>query len=256
MAKGHIYLCSNATEDECLQRMLFGGTEKYKSEVSLAQIGDPLFLYNYISKRLHGKFKAVSENQLNIEPDAWLGKFPWQIRVAWEQEYQPISKADFENVVPFRTDFPLANISESQVEELEKIFRSTQRLPAEENDFRNKFPATHVTDDGHRVRSLGEVTIDNWLYKQEIVHGYERKIPIEENMFCDFIIPIPGKKDCVYVEYWGLEDDAYLDRKQHKIDLYKKYNLNLIELTRHSLEAIDDNMPLKLRPYFSEHKFF
>ncbi len=69
--------------------------------------------------------------------------------------------------------------------------------------------------------------IDNWLYMAEIVHTYERKLPIEEDVYCDFYIPT-GK---VYIEYWGYENDfKYLERKKTKIKLYEKYGFKLIEL--------------------------
>ena len=79
--------------------------------------------------------------------------------------------------------------------------------------FREKFPATLRTADGHMVRSKAEMLIDNWLYMAEIVHAYERKLPIEEDVYCDFYIPT-GK---VYIEYWGYENDPkYLARKTAK----------------------------------------
>ena len=43
--------------------------------------------------------------------------------------------------------------------------------------------------DGHFVRSKAEQLIDNWLYMAEIVHAYERKLPIEEDVYSDFYIP-------------------------------------------------------------------
>ena len=55
-------------------------------------------------------------------------------------------------------------------------------------EFKEKFEAKHMATDGHYVRSKAEVMIDNWLYIAEIVHAYERKLPIEENVYCDFYI--------------------------------------------------------------------
>ena len=70
--------------------------------------------------------------------------------------------------------------------------------------------------------------IDNWLYMSGIVHAYERRLPIEEEVYCDFYIP-DGK---VYIEYWGLEkDQKYADRKKVKIEIYQKNHLDLIEIT-------------------------
>ncbi len=109
--------------------------------------------------------------------------------------------------------------------------------------FREKFKAEHRATDGHFVRSKAEQLIDNWLYMEEIVHAYERKVPIEEELYCDFYIPT-GK---VYIEYWGYENDSkYLKRKQEKIEVYKKYEFNLIELNEADVKNLDDVLPRQL----------
>ena len=125
-------------------------------------------------------------------------------------------------------------------------------IEAEEKNFRDKFPAKYRTEDGHWVRSKAELIIDNWLYRGRIVHAYERRVPIEEKLLCDFFIPI-GK---VWIEYWGIEDEKYLKRKELKKDLYKKYDKNLIELTDKDIENLDDILPLKLRPYLQSNFSF
>ena len=108
------------------------------------------------------------------------------------------------------------------------------------DSFRHKFEATHRTTDGHFVRAKAEMLIDNWLYMAEIVHAYERKLPIEEEMYCDFYIPT-GK---VYIEFWGYDNDAkYQARKQEKLAIYQKYNFNLIELTDKDVLNLDDILP-------------
>lgn len=118
-------------------------------------------------------------------------------------------------------------------------------------DFREKFEAKHRATDGHFTRSKAEMLIDNWLYMFEIVHAYERKLPIEENVYCDFYIPA-GK---VYIEYWGYEnDEKYLERKKKKQEIYKKYNLNLIELEDADIKNLDDVLPKYLLK-FGVHTF-
>ena len=112
--------------------------------------------------------------------------------------------------------------------------------------FREKFEAKHRSADGHFVRSKAEMLIDNWLYMAEIVHAYERKLPIEEDVYCDFYIPT-GK---VYIEYWGYENDAkYLARKKKKIEIYRKYDFNLIELNDQDVQNLDDVLPRLLLKY-------
>ena len=94
--------------------------------------------------------------------------------------------------------------------------------------------------DGHWVRSKAEALIDNWLYMSEVVHAYERSLPVEEELYCDFYIP-EGK---VYIEYWGLEaDPKYQARKQQKLEIYKKYGFNLIELNDDHVKNLDDHLP-------------
>lgn len=109
--------------------------------------------------------------------------------------------------------------------------------------FREKFEAKHRSADGHFVRSKAEMLIDNWLYMAEIVHAYERKLPIEEDVYCDFYIPT-GK---VYIEYWGFENDIkYLARKKKKLEIYNKYGFNLIELNDEDVQNLDDVLPRHL----------
>ena len=60
------------------------------------------------------------------------------------------------------------------------------KIEEEETNFRSKFPATIRTEDGHVVRSKSEKIIDDWLYNHKLAHAYERKVPIEEDVFCDF----------------------------------------------------------------------
>ena len=122
---------------------------------------------------------------------------------------------------------------------------STQKKidDSKDSNFREKFIAKHRATDGHMVRSKAEMLIDNWLYMAEIVHAYERKLPIEEEVYCDFYIPT-GK---VYIEFWGLENDSkYTARKEKKKEIYKKYGFKLIELTDEEVFNLDDVLPKML----------
>jgi hypothetical protein len=120
---------------------------------------------------------------------------------------------------------------------------SKPATPTETVGFREKFEARHRTTDGHYVRSKAEMLIDNWLYMAELVHAYERKLPVEEDLYCDFYIPT-GK---VYIEYWGMENDPqYRERKAKKIDIYRKYGFKLIELNDTDVANLDDVLPRKL----------
>ena len=112
--------------------------------------------------------------------------------------------------------------------------------------FRDKFLANHRATDGHMVRSRGEMLIDNFLYFAGIAHAYERLLPVEEELYCDFYVPA-GK---VYIEYWGLDDDPkYIERKNIKKEIYKKSGFNLIELNNAQVDNLDDYLPKLLLKY-------
>lgn len=114
------------------------------------------------------------------------------------------------------------------------------------DNFREKFPATLRTKDGHMVRSRAEVIIDNALYDYRLAHAYERKLPIEEELYSDFFIP----SENVYIEFWGMEGDPkYAERKKAKIEIYKKYDFKLIELNDSDISNLDDHLPKKLLKY-------
>jgi hypothetical protein len=119
-----------------------------------------------------------------------------------------------------------------------------QSPAAASDDFRSKFPANFRTQDGHQVRSRAEVLIDNWLYMQGLVHAYERRLPIEQECYCDFYLP--GGKG-VYIEFWGMESDPkYAARQAAKRAIYAKHNLRLIELNDADIERLDDVLPRML----------
>lgn len=105
------------------------------------------------------------------------------------------------------------------------------------------YEPTIRTEDGHFVRSKAEAIIDNYLYNKNIVHVYEKKLPIKENVFSDFFIPTINGSNPIYIEFWGLEDIKYLNRKKVKQEIYFKNNLNLIEIDEKMVRNLDDFLP-------------
>lgn len=239
--QGFILICSRGTQEECFKRMLIGSTWDYKERVLKVKKGDVGFLYNIDTHVLFGVFEAVSDGAVEIEPDAWEGSFPTQVRIDWIEKHEPIENA--------RSLFRKLNIKFGSLlltsEQADNLRKAFERVPVFEEDFRKKYPAKYRALDGHYVRTKSEVIIDNWLYNKRIVHAYERKLPIEEDMFCDFFLP---QCEC-YIEYWGMQDAEYSKRKRKKQDLYRKYGLPLIELSEKGIQNIDDVLPKKLRKF-------
>lgn len=81
LIRGFIFASTTKTEAECFERLLFGTGKVYGSIVIRVRKGDLLFLNNLSSNTLYGVFRAVSDGSLNIQPDAWKGKYPYQVKV-------------------------------------------------------------------------------------------------------------------------------------------------------------------------------
>ncbi|MDF3029202.1 MAG: hypothetical protein K0S23_3509 [Fluviicola sp.] len=121
-----------------------------------------------------------------------------------------------------------------------------EKKPEDLDDFRQAHPPTKRTADGHYVRSRAEVLIDNFLYTNGIVHAYERRVNIEELMYCDFYLP----KEKIFIEFWGLEENTkYEARKKVKLELYAKYGYKLIEIKNSDIDNLDEILATKLRKY-------
>lgn len=86
---GVIFLCDPRTEEECLQRGLFGlpatQTQIVRAIVPEATL---LFLFNVRVRQMLGVFRATCWPQQNLEPHAWAdegstggSRFPLQVRV-------------------------------------------------------------------------------------------------------------------------------------------------------------------------------
>jgi len=231
MIAGYVFLCSDMTEGECLERMLFGGREKYASRVRGLKRGDTLYLYNYESKKLHGIFEAVTELQRDIVPTAWNGGYPMQVRVRRTLDPKPLSRDDIRDLFKFdRNGRPSTRLEEEVIDTLKRRFESKKRTPYYDDS------VPYTARDGHKVRSKAEETIDNWLYKHGIVHGYGTEIP--EAKRCDFEIPTPTGP--VYIEYWGSLDEEYIKNRKQKEAIYKKYQMPLISIEPGNLKDLEE----------------
>lgn len=91
--------------------------------------------------------------------------------------------------------------------------------------------------DGHWVASAPMQQIDNWLYCAGVVHACGRRLPTDEEAYCDFYIPSAH----LYIEYWDDQGSAgYLTQKMRRKELYQRYDLRMIELSADDLSEIDD----------------
>jgi DNA modification methylase len=79
---GHILACTSKSERECFDRMLFATNHVYGENVLKIKRGDLLFLLNLDTDTLYGTFLARSDGTKGIMPEAWEGRYPYQVRVS------------------------------------------------------------------------------------------------------------------------------------------------------------------------------
>ena len=121
--------------------------------------------------------------------------------------------------------FESVRLFERAIEEIEafnpfiKTIVETE-IDTDTDDFRKKFQANHLCEDGHYVRSWQEQKIDDYLYcEKKLLHTYEKKFRLspDEQQICkkagknyeffypDFYIPDYN----LYLEYFGVNDEEY-----------------------------------------------
>lgn len=100
-----------------------------------------------------------------------------------------------------------------------------------------------VCDDGHRVRSIPERIVDNWLFQYGIEHTYDEKLPGPRMFRCDF--RVKG----FYIEIRGLSGKGFYDEKMEleKIPYYKKHGLNRIDIFPEDFDS-NNSFIRKLEP--------
>lgn len=131
-------------------------------------------------------------------------------------------------------------VSYDSILTLEEADEKLKPLYKKENttNYRKKYLPEFRADDGHYVRSQGEMIIDNWLYNNNISHEYEKKIILkDEEYFADFYI----RDKNLYIEYFGItNNDDYTKKAEHKKSIYKENNINCIYLYPEDLKNIQD----------------
>jgi len=120
--------------------------------------------------------------------------------------------------------------------------------PSNREKLNARYPPKYSTQDGHVVRSLSEKNIDDYLFRENIVHAYERPVNTKHgDLISDFYIPAGARQGshAVYIEFWGMKgDEAYERRKREKLAIYEKAGLldKLIQLEPEHLSDLESHL--------------
>jgi len=128
-------------------------------------------------------------------------------------------------------------------------------LRKSQKEYIQSYPGAYICDDGHKVRSLSELVIDNALSKYNIKHNYEdyiSKKSDEPKFKYDFYLPDYD----VYIEFFGFSGRNYFRNKKIKENFYKQKNLKLIVFEPKDLAEINKSLREKLIiKKFDKNKF-
>lgn len=124
---GFIFICNGKTKPECYQYRVFGLPIGKKEVVERIKIGTKLFLFDFEKKLLYGIYEASSGGKLNLEPCAFGGRFPAQVKFKIckdcyplpESSFRPAIQDNYQNGTKFKQE-----LSDHQVRSLLTLFRS------------------------------------------------------------------------------------------------------------------------------------
>jgi SpoVK/Ycf46/Vps4 family AAA+-type ATPase len=172
-------LCTDRTENECLEKGLFGDKQWHLPHLKSIKKGDIGFLLNVSKDQLLGIFAAEGEAKLNIDPNAWGGEFPAQVKVKLLGELQRIKKATdkLEKIIelkeikrnPYPYKIPSKNTYGPEItEKVLSLFDTSelQRAAAPQPEEVGIFPETALED----VAGLNDVK--DFVY-QRIIAPFE-----------------------------------------------------------------------------------
>ncbi|XP_074302486.1 uncharacterized protein LOC141634084 [Silene latifolia] len=130
---GYIFICNAKTKSDCFIYRVFGLPAIRIDVVEQIKPNAKLFLFDFDVKLLYGPYVADSVGKLALEPYAFGGRFPAQVKFSIANDCLPLPEAAFKDAIKenYLSKFKFKqDLSYEQVDKLVSLFRPiTLRSP-------------------------------------------------------------------------------------------------------------------------------